>query len=94
MNNYLATFIVDTRHQKDSMESFIEHLKANMEAASAQVGEVKDLGQKDFARVTDKKFPAGHYVRIAFSASSQGPAAVQERFRLDKGVNRVFIEAV
>jgi small subunit ribosomal protein S6 len=94
MKNYLANFILDTRKHQDSMESLFEHIKAGITIAGGEVQDLKDLGTKEFVRVTDRKFPSGSYLQVTFKAAPGGPAAVQERFRLDKVVNRVLIQAI
>lgn len=94
MKNYLATFILDTRKHQDSMESLFDHIKAGIATIGGEVQDLKDLGNKDFVRVTDRKLPSGNYLQVSFKAAPEGPAALQERFRLDKAVNRILIQAV
>jgi small subunit ribosomal protein S6 len=52
------------------------------------------LGQQDFARTPDRRFPAGHYVQIEFTAPALKPASLQERIRLNKAIDRVLVERV
>lgn len=94
MKNYLATFILDTRKHQDSMESLFEHIKAGIATIGGEVQDLKDLGTKEFVRVTDRKFPSGHYLQVSFKSEPEGPAALQERFRLDRSVNRILIESL
>ena len=64
MNNkkYTATFILDTRGYNDPVETLIEKLKGVIESAECKISDVRNLGQKTFARTADRKFPAGIYV--------------------------------
>lgn len=91
-NNYKATFILDTRNYSDPVESLIEKLTTTIQAINGEVKQVKNLGQKAFARVTDKKFPAGIYVSFDFEGPASAPAELREKLRLDKTVYRLLVE--
>ena len=60
----------------------------------AEVGEIANLGQKEFARVTDRRFPQAIFVQILFSAGADVPASLKEKFRLDRTIYRILIERV
>jgi len=92
-NNYTATFILDTRNYTDPIETLIDTLKAGIESTGATVGEVENLGQKPFIRVTDRAFPAGIYVKMDFSGPGSSAEALKEKFRLDKTVDRLLIQS-
>lgn len=72
----------------------IEDLKKEIAAVSGEVTEVENLGKRDFARVVNKEFPAGVYVRMGFSGPGESPALIKERLRLNQTVSRTFIETV
>ncbi|MFI3290510.1 MAG: 30S ribosomal protein S6 [Opitutales bacterium] len=93
-NKYSAVFILDTRSYEESVETLIEKLKSVITLVGGSVSEVENLGTKEFARVTDRKFPAGIYVRIAYEGPATTVAAINEKLRLDKTVNRVMIQSV
>ena len=59
-----------------------------------EVTAAENLGKKDFARVTDRKFTGGVYVQITFNAPPDGPAHLKERLRLNSSVYRTFVESV
>ncbi len=90
-NKYKATFILDTRGYSEPVETLVEKLKGIIESVGGKVDSVENLGQKAFARTTDRAFPAGIYVEIAFEGESTLPAQIKEKLRLDKTVNRVLI---
>jgi small subunit ribosomal protein S6 len=92
--NYRATFILDNRGKEDSIEQIIEGVKKEIAAIQGEITAVENVGKKDFARVTDAKFPAGNYVQVNFSAPAQGPAQLRERLRLNNSVYRTFVETV
>jgi len=55
---------------------------------------VDNLGKKDFARVTDRKFPNAVYVQISFSGPPEAPTHLKEKLRLQHHVYRTFIESM
>ncbi len=95
MNNkkYKATFILDTRGYTEPVETLIEKVKGVIESVGCKIESVENLGQKAFARTTDRNFPAGIYVDVAFEGSADSNALIKEKFRLDKTVNRILILA-
>jgi small subunit ribosomal protein S6 len=75
------------------MENLIENIKAKMAETGASIGEVINKGQLKFQRVTDRKFPSGIYLQIAFEAPPTAPDGIRSKFSLDSTVNRIFIES-
>lgn len=94
LRNYRATFLLDMRNYQNPVETLIERLTNVIETVGGTVIKVKNLGQKDFARVTDRKFPAGIYVDVDFSGPSEAPAAIKEKLKLDRAVNRILIATI
>lgn len=90
---YRATFILDIRNYKEPVETMIEKIKENVAAVEGSVEEVINQGQKDFVRVTDRRQPNGIYVQVDFTGPSSAPAALNEKFRLDRAVDRILIQA-
>jgi small subunit ribosomal protein S6 len=90
--NYRATFILDNRGKEDSAEQIITGIKADLAAVGATVGQIDNLGRRDFKRITDVKFPAGNFVQIAFAGPATAPAALRERLRLNQSVYRTFVQ--
>gem|GEM_PF-6116493 len=76
------------------MEEVIEQLKKDLEAVSAKVSEVENIGSKDFVRTPDREFKAGIFVHIDFNSPAEAPQALHERLRLNKSVDRVIVQAV
>ena len=93
-NNYRASVILDLRGYNEPTETIIAKLTDTVKAVEGTVGEVKNLGQKEFVRVTDRKNPNGVYVQIDFSAPATAPVAFREKLRLDKTVKRILIQSV
>lgn len=90
--NYLATFILDNRGKEETVEQIVEVVKTEIAAVSGTVASVENVGRKDFARVTDTKFPAASYVQIKFSGPATAPSALKERLRLKHAVYRTLVE--
>ncbi len=95
MNNkkYKATFILDTRGYNEPVETLIEKVKGVIESANCKVLSAENLGQKTFARTTDRAFPAGIYVEFSFEGPTTANTVIKEKLRLDKTVNRVLVMA-
>jgi small subunit ribosomal protein S6 len=92
--NYRATFILDNRGKEDTIDQIIEGVKKEIAAVRGEVTAVENLGKKDFARVTDARFPDAVYVQINFAAPLDGPRHLHERLRLNTSVYRTLVQAV
>lgn len=93
LRNYKATVILDTRGYQDTVDSLIDKLKEAITSVEGKVAEAVNLGQKEFARVTDRKMPHGIYVQYLFEAPASAPAALQEKLRLDRTVKRILVQS-
>ncbi len=85
---YQTTFILDTRGYNEPVETLIEKLKGVIESTGCKVESAENLGQKTFARATDRNFPAGIYVRFDYEGPTSSTAVIREKLRLDKTVDR------
>jgi ribosomal protein S6 len=92
-NNYKATFILDLRESEDDSAKVLADLKDLLASIGGEVSDSDDLGMREFARAADRRFTQGQYVEIYFGAEGSVPAALQEKLRLDKRINRNFVEA-
>lgn len=92
LNNYRSTFILDTRGYEEPMESLIEKIKTTLTQLGCEIEQTNDLGVKEFARVTDPRFPRTNYIQYQFKATPEAPQAIREKFKLDRTVYRIFIE--
>lgn len=91
LHKYKANFILDTRSYQNPIETLIEKLTNVIESINGSVQKVNNLGQKDFARVTDRKFPSGIYVEIDFEGPSDAPFRLKDKLKLEKTIDRIFI---
>jgi small subunit ribosomal protein S6 len=92
--NYRATFILDNRGKQETVDQIVDGVKKEIAAIQGDVTAVDNIGKKDFARVTDRKFTGAAYVHVNFSAPPEGPAQLRERLRLNGSVYRTFIQDV
>jgi small subunit ribosomal protein S6 len=83
---YHATFILDNRGKEETIDQIA--------AVQGEVTGVENLGKKDFARVTDSKFPDAVYVQIDFLAPADSTRHLHERLRLNSSVYRTLVQAV
>lgn len=93
-NNYKTTFILDLRESEDDSAKVVADLTAILAALGGTVSESEDLGMREFARAADRRYTQGHYVEVYFDGPSTVPAQLQEKLRLDKRVNRIFVESL
>lgn len=94
LNHYKATFILDLRDTEDDAAKVLADIKEVLVAIHAEESSSEDLGVRQFARAADQRYTQGHYLEVYLSGPGTVPAALQEKLRLDKRVNRVFIESV
>lgn len=93
-NKYKTTFILDTRGYTEPVEKLVEKLKTIIESAECKVLESQLLGQKAFARVASRSFPAGIYVEFTYEGPATCNGVIREKLRLDKTVNRMLVQAL
>lgn len=91
--NYKASFILDLRQSEDDAQKVLTDISEVLGTIGAESVSGEDLGVRDFARSADRRFAQGHYLQIRFSGPSSVPAELKEKLRLDKRVNRIFVEA-
>ena len=93
-NKYKATFILDLRESDDDAAKVLADVTEILGGIGAEGTEGEDLGVRQFARAADQRFTQGHYLEFYFSAPGTVPAELKEKLRLDKRVNRIFVESV
>jgi ribosomal protein S6 len=94
INNYKATFILDLRESEDDSQKVQADIKEILASIGAEESSSEDLGIRDFVRAADQRFKQGHYVEVYLSGPGTSPALLKEKLRLDKRVNRIFIESL
>jgi ribosomal protein S6 len=94
INNYKTTFILDLRESEDDSPKVQADIKEILVSIGAEESSSEDLGIRDFVRAADQRFKQGHYLEVYFSGPGSTPALLKEKLRLDKRVNRIFVESV
>lgn len=85
---------MDLRESKDDSTKVLNDLTELLGSLGATVSAGEDLGMREFARVADRRFTQGHYLEVHFSGAGAIPAQLREKLRLDKRINRIFVESV
>ncbi len=93
-NTYKATFILDLRESEDDSQKVLADITEILGNIGGQATGSEDLGLRDFARAADRRFTQGHYLEVSFEGPGSVPASLKEKLRLDKRVNRIFVESV
>ena len=93
-NNYKTTFILDLRESKDDSAKVLADLTELLGSLGATVSAGEDLGLRQFVRAADRRFTQGHYLEMHFSCPGAVPSQLKEKLRLDKRINRIFVESV
>lgn len=91
--DYRASLILDLRGSTDAPETVIDKLKDVLKSIDCNVTEVENLGQKEFSRVVDRKFPSGLYVQFHFTGPVTAPSTFRDKLRLDRTVNRLLVQS-
>ena len=92
-NKYKATFILDLRESKDDSVKVMADLKEILKSIGGEPSVSEDLGMLDFARAADRRYTKGYYIEIYFEGAGDVPSTLNEKLKLDKRVNRIFIES-
>ena len=92
-NKYKATFILDLRESEDDSAKVIADLNEILKSIGGEPSDSEDLGMLDFARATDRRYTQGHYIEIYFEGAGDVPSTLNEKLKLDKRVNRIFVES-
>ena len=90
---YKATFILDLRESEDDSAKVTSDLHELLKSLGGKPTDSEDLGTREFARAANRRFTQGNYVEIYFEATSNLPATLNEKLKLDKRINRIFIES-
>ncbi len=90
---YKTSIILDTREQEKTAQELLEDVKSALETIGATINREKDLGRREFVRVTDRNYTAGHYFELRLDAPESFVNDVQEKFRLDKVVYRIIVQS-
>jgi small subunit ribosomal protein S6 len=94
LRKYIASFIFDMRGCANTVDSIIEKLSGIISSLGGQTSSVRNLGQKNFERVANRKFSSGIYVQISFEGKPSIVDEIKSKLKLDNTINRILIESV
>ena len=93
-NKYKATFILDLRDSEDDSAKVLAELNELLGSIGGESTESEDLGLREFSRAADRRFTQGHYLEIFFDGPGTVPATLKEKLKLDKRIDRIFVQAL
>ena len=91
--NYKSTFILDLRETEDDVAKVSSDISEILTGLGATVDSTEELGIKEFARAADQRYKQGNFLEIYFTSTASTPDALKEKLRLDKRVNRIFVQS-
>ncbi|MGF1451921.1 MAG: 30S ribosomal protein S6 [Opitutales bacterium] len=92
--HYRVNFILDPREVSVELEEAASKIGETLTGLGATINETKVIGTRPLARVTDRHMPAGIYLQYDLSGEPTLPAAIKGKYRLDRSVDRIFIDSV
>jgi len=90
MKRYEGLFILNTAGKEEGIPETLDRISADLTAAGGKVETVQKMDRKNFSRVADKKFIAGFYANIIFTAPPAAIEALRAKFALNDDVFRVL----
>ncbi len=90
MKRYEGLFILDTAGKEETIKDTIDKLSTEITAAGGKVETVQKMDKRPFARVTDKRHPAGFYVNIIFESEPTVVEQLKHKFAMNDDVFRVL----
>lgn len=91
---YRANFLLDPREVDVEVDDAAAKIAETLTNLGATVKETKPIGSRPLVRVTDRRMPAAIYLQFLVEGQPTLPAAIKEKYRLDRSVNRVIINIV
>lgn len=89
MKKYEGLFILNTAGREEGVKEAIDRITAEITAVGGKVETTQKMDRRPFARVPDKKVPAGFYVNVIFTSTGEALKQLHTRFALNEEVYRV-----
>jgi small subunit ribosomal protein S6 len=90
MKRYEGLFILNLAGREEGVKDALDKISAEIESAGGKVETVQKMDKKNFTRVADKKYTAGFYANVIFTAPSAIIAPLRSKFALNEEVFRVL----
>ena len=94
MKRYEGLFILNTVAKEESIKEAIDKISTEISSTGGRVETVQKMDKKNFARVSNKKYPSGFYVNVIFETKPEAIAVLRKHLAMNEDVFRVlFTEA-
>ena len=90
MKRYEGLFILRASAQDDRVKELIDSISAEIAASGGKVETTQKMDKRPFARVADKKDPAGFYVNFIFEAPPGTVGKLRHQFARKEDIFRVL----
>lgn len=90
MRRYEGLFIFVHTLSEEGLKEAIDKVTAELAASGAKIETVQKMEKRNFARVANKKHPAGYYVNFIFEAPPTVVEEMRRRLALNNEVFRVM----
>jgi small subunit ribosomal protein S6 len=87
LNKYEGLIVLDAALKEETERDIVERIQKEIEHAGGRVETVQKMGQRPFARISNKR-SGGHYVNIIFHAPGKALKEVDAKFHLDDDIYR------
>ncbi len=91
MKRYEGLFILDTAGKEEGINDVVNKITEEITTAGGKIETIQKMDKKAFARISNRKVPAGFYVNIIFTAAPGNLAALSTKISLSPDVYRVMI---
>ena len=90
MKRYEGLFILNTAGREEGVKEALDRITAEITAAGGKVETTQKMDKRPFARVADKKDPAGFYVNFIFEAPPGTVNKLRHQFARKEDIFRVL----
>jgi small subunit ribosomal protein S6 len=90
VKRYEGLFILNTAGKEEGIKDVIDKISSEITSAGGKVETVQKMDKKSFMRVADKKYTAGFYVNVIFSAAPAAVSQIRSKFTMNDDVFRVL----
>jgi ribosomal protein S6 len=87
LNKYEGLIVLDAALKEETERDIVERIQKEIEHAGGKVETVQKMGQRPFARLSNKR-SGGHYVNVIFAAPGKALKELDAKFHLDADLYR------
>lgn len=90
MKRYEGLFILRATTPDERVKELIDHISGEINAAGGRVETTQKMDKRPFARIADRKNPAGFYVNFIFEAPPDAVRTLRSHFARKEEIFRVL----